>query len=102
MHSMRSWMLVVCLLFSPSLYCESEHNPLLPRPQEIRYGTGRLPLSGVAIGLGADQTPQDRFAADELASGLGSRVHVLVGLAEALGGPPMVVLRRNGSGPDPS
>jgi hexosaminidase len=100
MHSVRSTILVVCLLISSALYCEGEHNPLLPRPQEIRYGAGRLPVSGLQIGFGADPTPQDRFAADALASGLGSRAHVEVRVSETPGRLATIVLRRNGSGPD--
>ena len=100
MHSMRSMMLVVCLLFTLSLFGEDAHNPLLPRPQEIRYGAGRLPVSGLQIGVSSDQTPQDRFAADELASGLESRADVVVRISETLGRHPMIVLRRDGSGPD--
>jgi hexosaminidase len=42
--------------------------PLLPRPQEIRYGDGRVALCSVAVSLPSGGTPEDRFAADELSS----------------------------------
>jgi hypothetical protein len=52
------------------------------------------------IGIAMDQTAQDRFATDELASGLGSRADVVVRVSETLGQHPMIVLKRNGSGPN--
>src|SRR5579863_2204675 len=46
------------------------HRPLVPRPQQIRYGDGRLTLKGIAVSLGPGAAPEDRFAAVELASAL--------------------------------
>jgi len=46
------------------------HRPLVPRPQQIRYGDGRLTLKGIAVSLGPSAAPEDRFAAGELASAL--------------------------------
>src|SRR5437667_12877830 len=46
------------------------HKPILPRPQQIQYGSGRLPLRGVSVDLGSTAGPEDRFAANELSSAL--------------------------------
>jgi hypothetical protein len=46
------------------------HRPLVPRPQQIRYGDGRLKLKGIAVSLGPSPAAEDRFAAAELASAL--------------------------------
>ena len=56
---------------------------ILPHPQQIEYGSGRLPLRGASIGLGSETGPEDRFAANELASALslmaGTTIPVVVG-----------------------
>ena len=67
---MRSLMLLLCMLLSPPPLGADGHNPLLPIPQQIHYGSGRLPIAGLEIEFAFSPTPQDRFAADELASGL--------------------------------
>ena len=42
--------------------------PLLPSPQEIRYGDGRLALCSISITLPSDAAPEDRFVAGEFSS----------------------------------
>src|SRR5579884_1448646 len=65
------------------------HNPLLPRPQQLRYGSGRFALKGAHISFVSEPSAEDRFAASELAAAL----HVPVG-----DGPgDAVVLRRTGA-----
>jgi hypothetical protein len=73
---------------------------LLPKPQEIRYGTSRLRLEGLVIGFASSPTEQDRFAAGELAFRLEERAHVGVHVSEGIGAQRRIVLRRTGSGPD--
>jgi hexosaminidase len=46
------------------------HKPLVPRPQQIQYGKGRLGLKGITISYKSSPAPEDRLAADELASTL--------------------------------
>jgi hexosaminidase len=76
---------VSCLLLAlPS----AAHNPLLPRPQHIEYGTGRFVLKGAHIAVAGTSTAEDRFAANDLAAAL----HVLV----ASGTGPAIVLKRTG------
>src|SRR5438067_1425310 len=45
-----------------------EHGPLLPRPQQIRYGTGSVAVRGTRILFSAAPNAEDRFAAEELRS----------------------------------
>jgi len=60
----------------------ASHNPLLLKPREIQYGTGRLSISALQIRFASSPTPEDRSAADELASGLLSRAKVTVHVSE--------------------
>ena len=99
-HAIRSYVLLTSMLFIPSLAVSATHNPLLPVPQEIKYGTGRLPVEGLAIGFASSPTEQDRFAAAELASRLGQRTHVPVQVSEGMPTQRRIVFRRTGSGPD--
>jgi hypothetical protein len=82
------WLLLAGLL------CAS-HNPLLPQPQEVRYGGGELPLKKVYISFGSAPAGEDRFAADELASVLSSqrRMSAASGRVRV----PSIVLYRTGA-----
>src|SRR3989449_8298752 len=44
------------------------HNPLLPRPQEIHYGAGKLAVRGLGIRLVAEPSAEDRFSAEHLSN----------------------------------
>src|SRR4051794_10448893 len=66
--------LLFCLLLLVVGPLYGHHNPLVPRPQQIRYGAGRLRLKGLTISFGSSPVPEDRFAADELASALTNAV----------------------------
>jgi hexosaminidase len=87
----------VFVLLSGSLL--SAHNTLLPIPQEIRYGSGKLMIGGLEIRIDDDPAPEDRFAAAELAAWLaevsGFSVRVVEGPTRA--GARAVVLKRTGS-----
>jgi hypothetical protein len=58
------------LLLLVSLGASAEHNPLLPQPQEIHYGSGALAVRSLEIRLPSDAAAEDRFAAEELSSSL--------------------------------
>src|SRR5262249_50975731 len=91
---------LTCVLFSQPLIGASGHNPLLPRPQQIKFGSSRLPITGLEIGFASSPTLEDRFTANELASGLFTRAKVTVHISEGEARRGMVVLRRTGSGAD--
>jgi len=61
------------------------HSPLLPKPQEIYYGSGQIPLRGLSIRLAAGAAEEDRFAAQELAATLSARSSTPVGIAQDAG-----------------
>jgi hexosaminidase len=60
--------LLVCLLFLLVTPLPAAHRPLLPRPQQVQYGNGKFALKGTTISFGSSPAPEDRFAANELAS----------------------------------
>ncbi|HET9176911.1 MAG TPA: beta-N-acetylhexosaminidase [Terriglobia bacterium] len=73
------------------------HNPLLPRPQQITYGTGHVALRGLAIEFASAPAPEDRFAAEQLAKWLGSRAGAEIPIREVKGNGPAIVLERTGA-----
>lgn len=73
------------------------HSPLLPRPQQVQYGPGQLPLRGLSIRLAGNAAAEDRFAASELAALLSARCATPIPVVENLDGPgPSIVLKRTG------
>src|SRR5689334_15645941 len=46
----------------------ASHNPLLPRPQQLQYGTGALPLRGLSIRFASPPSAEDRVTANQLAA----------------------------------
>ena len=48
----------------------AEHNRLLPNPQQVRYGSGALPLEGLAIRFASPPAEEDRFAARQIAAAI--------------------------------
>ncbi len=73
----------------------AEHNPLLPRPQKIRYGSGTLAVRGLSVRLAPGAGAEERFTAEQLASSLekiaGARVAV------SNGGRSGIALQRTGA-----
>ena len=87
---------LICVLCCTSL--AAAHSPLLPKPQKIQYGPGKLPLQGLHIRLAGDAAAEDRFAASELAAILSALCTTPIPIAEILDGPgPSLVFKRTGS-----
>jgi hexosaminidase len=65
---MRSpnWSAVLACLSSASACLALQ--PLIPSPQEIHYGTGRLALCSISVKLPPQTTSEDQFAGGELSS----------------------------------
>src|SRR5690242_8289882 len=57
------------LLGCPALFAAG-HNVLLPQPQKVHYGEGRLPLSGLSVVSATAAAPEDAFAVKLLSEGL--------------------------------
>lgn len=72
--------------------------PLLPKPQQIRYGSGRLRLDGLNVRLSPDASDEDKFAAKRLAGILSAKTATPV---RVLDGPPSsdhsIALKRTGA-----
>jgi hexosaminidase len=62
--------LLLCLAMLPVATAQADHNALLPRPQQLHYGSGTLPLGGLCIRFASPPNADDRFAAEQLASRL--------------------------------
>jgi len=88
-------MLFVLILILPAA-CAAEHNPLLPRPQEIHYGTGELALRGLSICIASTPGAEDRFAARELSDALSVRVEGSIPIQEGGGCEHGILLERTG------
>lgn len=88
---------LLCLpaLASPSA-TSTGHNALLPRPQEVHYASGALPLQGLSIRFASPPSDEDRFAAHELASGLSAVGQTRVPIQEIAGANPTLLLNRKG------
>ena len=87
---------IICLLAFALLCRATDHNALLPRPQEVRYTTGSLPVNGLSIRFAANPSPEDRFAAEQLASRLSAAGQTLVSIQDAGTSGRAIVLRRTG------
>jgi len=85
-----------CVVVLAWLPARADHRPLLPRPQQVDYGSGVLPVNGLPIRFVLPATVQDRFAAEQLAAGLSGILHVRVPVQEAGAAGPALVLNRTG------
>ena len=87
------------MLVTPGL-AAAQHRPLLPRPQEVHYGTGQLALQGLAICFASAPLPEDLFAGSELSNQLSERGEVSIPIREGNSCPHGIFLERTG-GIDP-
>ena len=82
----------------------AEHSPLLPRPQQVRYGPGSIAVRGLRITLLSPPDTEDSFAAEELRSWMRERTGLDVSIKsngnEQRGG-LVIVLDRVGSRDEP-
>ena len=86
--------LTICCLLP--LRGVAQHNPLLPRPQQIRYGSGQLAVRGLAIRLSSEAGVEDRFAAQTLSNFLSQRVSEAIPIAQSELSRPGIVFKRTG------
>jgi hexosaminidase len=76
------------------------HNPILPKPQKIAYGKGSIPLKGLNIGFAGKAAPEDKFAAQHLASIIKEFTSANVPVNESPKPGSNVIFERTGN-PDP-
>jgi hypothetical protein len=91
---------VWCVMGLACLPARADHRPLLPRPQQIAYGSGVLPVNGLPVRFVLPASVQDRFAAEQLAAGLTDILHVRVPVQETGATGPALVLNRTGDAND--
>lgn len=100
MRFLRSAILLCVSIPALTAVAAAEHNPLLPRPRQVRYGSGRLAVRGLSVRLPERATAEDRFAASELSACLSSRAATKILVFEGAGAGRTVLLSRTG-GVDP-
>jgi len=88
--------LALIAFFGLSAAWGAEHNPLLPRPQKVQYGAGRLTIRGLGVRFATPPANEDRFAAAELSRLLLDRTGLRIALWETATSGPAVVLNRTG------
>lgn len=88
--------MAIFLCFGCTSWLKAAHNPLLPHPQQIKYGAGHLNARGLAIVFASPPGPEGRFAARQLSKWLGSRAGVNIPILEGKGSGPEIVLDRTG------
>jgi hypothetical protein len=76
----------------------SAHSPLLPRPQQVHYESGTLPLPGLSIRFAAPPTGEDRFAAEQLASRLSAIGQTQIPIRKGKASGPAILLNRTAEG----
>ena len=62
---MRHFIFCLAVMAGLTSAC-AEHTPLLPRPQQVHYSEGNLPLSGLSICFASKPSAEDQFAAEQL------------------------------------
>jgi hexosaminidase len=75
----------------------AEHSPLLPRPQQVHYGSGHLALEGLSIRFASAPNTNDQFAAEQLATRLSAISHSEVKLKSGKSSRRAIVLNRTGA-----
>src|ERR1022692_3387563 len=62
--------LLFCLTMLQVAAALADHSALLPRPQQVQYGSGTLALQGLSVQFASPPSTEDLFAAEQLASRL--------------------------------
>src|ERR1035441_5876021 len=96
-NSMKHFL--VCLAVVGSLTAASAaHSPLLPRPQQVQYESGALPVQGLSIRFAASPTAEDRFAAEQLAARLSAVSQTQIPIRKTKASGRAILLNRTGTG----
>ena len=94
----RSWL--ACLLLSCAFSVPAigeQHPALLPQPQQIAYGEGKLSLQGLQVSLPPDAGSEDTFAAQRLSTCLTTRGGEAISITNGQTSGPEIRLRRTGA-----
>ncbi|MGA8153727.1 MAG: glycoside hydrolase family 20 zincin-like fold domain-containing protein [Terriglobales bacterium] len=95
---MRWWLCTLLSLpvFPVTAWTAAGHNVLLPQPQQVHYGPGRLRVRGLGIRLIGDPSVEDRFAAAQLSTCLSDVAEEPVRVSEGEAAGTLIVLKRTG------
>jgi hexosaminidase len=88
--------LLLCLTLIPLATALADHNALLPRPQQVQYGSGTLALQGLSVRFASPPSTEDRFAAERLASGLSAIGQTKVEVKKGTSSRKSILLKRTG------
>jgi hexosaminidase len=88
--------LLFCLTMIPLATALADHNALLPRPQQVQYGSGTLALQGLTVQFASPPNTEDLFAAEQLASRLSAIGQAKVEIAKVKSSGRSIVLNRTG------
>lgn len=91
---MRQLLCLVILAAWPAL--GAERNPLLPRPQSVRYASGSLAVKGLSVRFASTPSREDRFTAQQLSSKLTAIAQTQISMQEAGGTGSAILLHRTG------
>jgi len=94
------YLLSFCLILLTLSAAAADHNPIIPQPQKLRYGTSQFGLNEVSIGFTGTPSSEDIFAAGELAAFLSGISGKPVNVSESLTSSSSILFRRTGN-PDP-
>jgi hexosaminidase len=99
----KKWVaFLICVLGGPAGY--AEHSRLLPRPQQVQYGSGSVALHMMRIVFVATPDAEDRFAAEEMRSWIRARTGLEVSIGSygnVADGELSIVLDREGTKDEP-
>ncbi|MGH9432068.1 MAG: glycoside hydrolase family 20 zincin-like fold domain-containing protein [Terriglobia bacterium] len=87
---------LICTFLLPA-WGAAQHNTLLPRPQQIRYGAGQVGVPGLSVQLSShDAAPEDAFTAKVLAACLSRRTSEPVPISHGEPTGRTIILKRTG------
>src|ERR1019366_2831624 len=90
--------LLFCLAMIPVLTALADHNALLPRPQQVQYGSGTLAVRGLTVQFTSPPSAEDLFAAEQLASRLSSIAQTKTEIEKGKSASRAITLNRTGEG----
>jgi hexosaminidase len=93
---MSCWAAIMIALSLVRAWAVNGHNPLLPRPQQVRYGRGQIAVRGLSIRLLGEPSLEDRFAAERLSNCLADLAKEPIPVSEGEASSRAIVLKRTG------
>lgn len=85
-----------CLLLVLPIAAAAQ-NKILPQPQKVTYGQGKLAVKGLTIGFASKPSPEDKFAAKELSKILSKVTASAIGVKETAVTGRAIVFKRTGA-----